>query len=59
MKTGRRQAAGLLRERLGERGDRFAGQVEDRPMGGVPQWLRQSFEFVPGPVGEAENPVTG
>jgi hypothetical protein len=45
-------------KRLGERGDRFVEQVEDRPVGGVAQWLRQSLEFVPGPAGEAENPVT-
>jgi hypothetical protein len=45
-------------KRLGERGDRFVEQVEDRPVGGVPQRLRQCFELIPGPVGEAENPVT-
>jgi len=26
--------------------------------GGVPEWLRQSFEFVPGSVREADDPVT-
>jgi hypothetical protein len=33
-------------------------QVEDGPVGGVPKRLGQSFELVPGPVGEAEDPVT-
>ena len=42
-------------ERLGKRGDWFFEQVEDGAVGGVPQWLRQCFELVPGPVGEAEN----
>jgi len=32
--------------------DWLAGQVEDRAAGGVPQRLRQSFEFVLGPVRE-------
>ena len=39
-------------ERLGKRGGRFFEQVEDGPVGGVPQRLRQCFEFVPGPVGK-------
>ena len=33
-------------------------QVKDRPVGGVPKWLRQSFKLVPGPVREAKDPVT-
>ena len=41
-------------KRLGQPWDWFVEQVEDRPVGGVPQRLRESFEFVPGPVGEAE-----
>ena len=45
-------------KRLGKRGDRFFEEVEDGPVGGVPKWLRQCFELVPGPVGEAENPIT-
>jgi hypothetical protein len=48
----------LFGKRLGERGDRFFEQVEDRPVGGVPQWLGQSLELFLGPVGETENPVT-
>jgi hypothetical protein len=27
-------------------------------VGGVPKWLRKSFEFVPGPVRKAKDPVT-
>jgi hypothetical protein len=27
-------------------------------MGGVPEWLRQSFKLVPGSVREAKDPVT-
>ena len=43
---------------VGKRRDWFFEQVKDRPMGGVPQWLRQSFELVPGLVREAKDPVT-
>jgi hypothetical protein len=45
-------------ERVGERRDWFIEEMEDRPVGGVAQWLRESFELVPGPVREAEDPVT-
>jgi len=38
--------------------DWFFGQVKDRPVGGVPKRLRQSFEFVPGSVRESKDPVT-
>jgi hypothetical protein len=47
-----------LGKRLGQPWDWFVEQVEDGSVGGVPQWLRQCFELVRGPVGEAENPVT-
>lgn len=33
-------------------------QVKDRSVGGVPELLRQSFEFVLGPVREAKDAVT-
>jgi hypothetical protein len=45
-------------ERVGQCGNWFFEQVEDRPVGGVPQWLRQCFDFVPGPVRKAEDQVT-
>ena len=45
-------------KRVGKRGDWLFEQVEDHSVGGVPQRLRQSFEFVPGSVREAEDPVT-
>ena len=51
-------SAGLLRERVGKRRDWFFEQVKDRPVGGVPKWLRQSFELVPDSVREAEDRVT-
>ncbi len=41
----------LVGKRLGQRRDRFVNQVEDRPVGGVPQRLRQPLELVPGPSG--------
>jgi hypothetical protein len=43
---------------VGKRGDWFFEQVEDRPVGGVPEWLRQSFKLVPGSVREAKDPIT-
>jgi len=43
---------------VGKRRDWFFEQVEDRPMGCVPKWLRQSLELVPGSVREAKDPVT-
>jgi hypothetical protein len=39
---------------VGKRRDWFFEQVKDRPVGGVPKWLRQSFELVPDSVREAE-----
>lgn len=47
-----------LGKRVGKRRDWFFEQVKDRPVSGVPQWLRQSFKLVPGPVREAKDPVT-
>jgi hypothetical protein len=47
-----------LWERIGERRDWFFEQVKDSPLGGVTKWLRQTFEFVPGSVREAKDPVT-
>jgi hypothetical protein len=43
---------------LGKRRDWFFEQVKDRPVGGVPKWLRQSFELVSGPVREPKGSVT-
>ena len=34
-------------EGVGKRRDWFFEQVKDRPVGGVPKWLRQSFKLVP------------
>jgi len=45
-------------ERVGKRRDWFFEQVEDRPLGGVPKRLRQSFKLVPGSIRKTENPVT-
>jgi hypothetical protein len=45
-------------KRVGKCRDWFFEQVKDRSVGGVSKWLRQCFEFVPGPVREAKNPVT-
>ena len=47
-----------FRKWVSKRRDWFFEQVKDRPMGGVPERLRESFELVPGPVREAKNPVT-
>ena len=47
-----------LRKWVGKRRDGFVEQVKDRPVGSVPEWLRQSFELVPGSVREAKDPVT-
>jgi len=47
-----------LGKRVGKRRDWLFEQVEDRPMGGVPEWLRQSFKLVPDSVREAKDPVT-
>jgi hypothetical protein len=47
-----------FRKRVGKSWDWFLEQVEDHLMGGVPEWLRQSFKFVPGSVREAKDPVT-
>jgi uncharacterized protein YfaQ (DUF2300 family) len=55
---GRHLAAGLLQETVGKSWDWFLEQVEDHLMGGVPEWLRQSFKLVPGSVREAKDPVT-
>ena len=35
-----------LGKRVGERRDWLFEQVKDRPVGGVPQWLRQSFKLL-------------
>jgi hypothetical protein len=43
---------------VGKRRDWFFEQVKDRPVGGIPKWLRQSFELVPGSVGEPKDPIT-
>lgn len=43
---------------VGKRRDWLIEQVKDRPVGGVPKWLRQSLELVSGSVREAEDPVT-
>jgi hypothetical protein len=45
-------------KRIGERWGWFFEQVKDCLVSSVPKWLRQSFELFPGPVWEAENPVT-
>jgi hypothetical protein len=45
-------------KRVGKRRDWFLKQVKDRAVRGVPEWLRQSFELVPGLVREAKDPVT-
>jgi hypothetical protein len=47
-----------LGKRVGKRRDWLFEQVEDRPMGGVPEWLRQSLKLVPDSVREAKDPVT-
>jgi hypothetical protein len=47
-----------FRKRVGKSWDWFLEQVEDHLMGGVPEWLRQSFKLVPGSVREAKDPVT-
>ena len=43
---------------VGKRRAWFFEQVKDRPVGGVPKWLGQSFEFVPGSVREPKDPIT-
>jgi hypothetical protein len=43
---------------VGKRRDWLLEQVKDRPVGGVPEWLRQSFDLVPGSVREAKDAVT-
>ena len=43
---------------VGKRRDWLFEQVEDRLVGGVPEWLRQSFKLVPGSIREAKDPVT-
>jgi hypothetical protein len=43
---------------VGKRRDWFFEQVKDRPVGGVPKWLRQAFEFVPRSVREPKDPIT-
>ena len=45
-------------KRVGQRRGWFFEQVKDRPVGGVPEWLRHSFKLVPGSVREAKDPVT-
>ena len=45
-------------KRGGKSWDWLLEQVEDHLMGGVPEWLRQSFKLVPGSVREAKDPVT-
>ena len=58
-RDGRHLAAGFASGKwVGKRGDWLFEQVEDRPVGGVPQCLRQSFDLVPGSVREATDPVT-
>ena len=47
-----------LGKRVGKRRDWLFEQMKDRPVGGVPEWLRQSFEVVPGPFWEPKDPVT-
>ncbi len=48
----------FLGKRVGERGNWLFEQMENRSVGGVPKWLRQPFYLIPGPVGEAKDPVT-
>jgi hypothetical protein len=48
----------FLGKRVGERRNWLFEQKEDRPVGSVPKWLWQRFNFVPGPVVETEDPVT-
>jgi hypothetical protein len=45
-------------KRVSKRRDGLFEQMKDRLVGGVPKQLRQSFELVPGPVREPEDPVT-
>jgi len=45
-------------KRVSKRRDWLFEQVKDRLVSGVPERLRQSFELVPGPVREPEDPVT-
>ena len=47
-----------LGKRVSKRGDRLVEQVKDRPVGGVPEWLRQPVKLVPGPVREPQDRVT-
>jgi hypothetical protein len=48
----------LIGKWVGQRWDWFVEQVEDCPVGGVPERLRQCLQVVPGSVREAKNPVT-
>jgi hypothetical protein len=43
---------------VGKSREWFFEQVKDRPVGGIPKWLRQSFKLVPGSVRKTKNPVT-
>jgi hypothetical protein len=45
-------------ERVGKCRNWFFEQVKDCPMGSVSKRLRQLFDFIPGSVREAKNPVT-
>jgi hypothetical protein len=43
---------------VGKRRHWFFEQVKNGPMGGVPQWLRESFDLVPSSVREPKDSVT-
>ena len=47
-----------LGKRVGKRRDWLLEQVKDRPVGGISEWLWQSFDLVPGPVWKPKDPVT-
>jgi hypothetical protein len=45
-------------KRVSKRGNWLFEQMKDRPVGGIPERLRQSFDLVPGTVWEPKDPVT-
>jgi len=45
-------------KRVGKRRGWLFEQMKDRPLGGAPKGLRQSFKLVPGSVREAKDSVT-
>ena len=47
-----------LGKRVGQCWDWFLKQVQNCPMCSVSKRLRQFFDFIPGPIREAKNPVT-